>query len=102
MLPVCCQEEGSRKVIAAAVARLLGTSQIDPHAASLSGQRQLSAALRARDAVTGAREAMEAGFGLDAVSVCVDDALDALCELTGENASEAVIEQVFERFCVGK
>ena len=42
------------------------------------------------------------GFGLDAVSVCVDDALDALCDLTGENASEAVIEQVFERFCVGK
>ena len=82
------------------MARLLGTSQIDPHAASLSGQRQLSAALRARDAVTGAREAVEAGFGLDAVSVCVDDALDALCELTGENASEAVIEQVFERFCV--
>ena len=102
VLPVCCQEEGSRKVIAAAVARLLGTSQIDPHAASLSGQRQLSAALRARDAVAGAREAVEAGFGLDAVSVCVDDALDALCELTGENASEAVIEQVFERFCVGK
>ena len=102
VLPVCCQEEGSRKVIAAAVARLLGTSQIDPHAASLSGQRQLSAALRARDAAAGAREAVEAGFGLDAVSVCVDDALDALCELTGENASEAVIEQVFERFCVGK
>ncbi len=102
VLPVCCQEEESRKVISAAVARLLGTSQIDPHAASLSGQRQLSAALRARDAAAGAREAVEAGFGLDAVSVCVDDALDALCELTGENASEAVIEQVFERFCVGK
>ena len=32
----------------------------------------------------------------------VDDALAALCDLTGENASEAVIEQVFERFCVGK
>ncbi len=41
VLPVCCQEEESRKVIAAAVARLLGTSQIDPHAAGLSGQRQL-------------------------------------------------------------
>ena len=100
VLPVCCQEEGSRKVIAAAVARLLGTSQIDPHAASLSGQRQLAAALRARDAVAGALDAAAGGFGLDAVSVCVDDALDALCELTGENASEAVIEQVFERFCV--
>ena len=43
VIPVCCQEEGSRKVIAAAVARLLGTNQIDPHAASLSGQRQLAA-----------------------------------------------------------
>ena len=102
VLPVCCQEEESRKVISAAVARLLGTSQIDPHAASLSGQRQLSAALRARDAVAGALDAAAGGFGLDAVSVCVDDALAALCDLTGENASEAVIEQVFERFCVGK
>ena len=101
VLPVCCQEEGARKVIAAAVARLLGTNQIDPHAASLSGQRQFSAATRARDAVAGALDAAK-GLGLDAVSVCVDDALDALCELTGENASEAVINEVFERFCVGK
>ena len=70
-------------------------------AASLSGQRQLSAATRARDAVSGALDAAQ-GLGLDAVSVCVDDALDALCELTGENASEAVINEVFEKFCVGK
>ena len=102
VVPVCCKEEGARQVIAAAVARLLGTARIDPHAASLSGQRQLSAALRARDGVEGALEAVRGGFGLDAVSVCVDDALDALYDLTGENASEAVIDQVFERFCVGK
>ena len=102
VLPVCCQEEGARKLIASAVARLLGTNQIDPHAASLSGQRQLAAATRAREAVAGALEAAAGGFGLDAVSVCVDDALDALCDLTGENASESVINEVFERFCVGK
>ena len=54
------------------------------------------------DAVAGALDAAAGGFGLDAVSVCVDDALDALCDLTGENASEAVIEQVFERFCVAR
>ena len=70
--------------------------------ASLSGQRQLAAATRARDAVAGALDAVSGGFGLDAVSVCVDDALDALCDLTGENASENVINEVFERFCVGK
>ena len=102
VIPVCCKEEGARKVIAAAVARLLGTGRIDPHAASLSGQRQLSAALRARDGVAGALEALDTGFGLDAVSVCVDDALAALYDLTGENASDAVIDEVFEKFCVGK
>ena len=59
-------------------------------------------ASRARDAVAGALDAVSGGFGLDAVSVCVDDALDALCDLTGENASENVINEVFERFCVGK
>lgn len=36
------------------------------------------------------------------VSVCVDDALAALYDLTGENASDAVIDEVFEKFCVGK
>jgi tRNA modification GTPase len=102
VLPVCCKEERARNVIAAAVARILGTNRIDPHAASLSGKRQLAAATRAREAVQGALEAVESGFGLDAVSVCVDDALEALYSLTGENASEAVINEVFERFCVGK
>jgi tRNA modification GTPase len=102
VLPVCCKEERARNLIAAAVARILGTNQIDPHAACLSGERQLAAATRARDAVQGALDAIQAGFGLDAVSVCVDEALEALYELTGENASEAVINEVFERFCVGK
>ncbi|MGN0707560.1 MAG: tRNA uridine-5-carboxymethylaminomethyl(34) synthesis GTPase MnmE [Faecalibacterium sp.] len=102
VIPVCCKEDSTRKLVSAAVARVLGTGRIDPHAASLSGQRQLSAATRARDAVDGALDAAQSGFGLDAVSVCVDDALAALCELTGENASEAVIDEVFKRFCVGK
>lgn len=102
VLPVCCKEERTRRLLTAAVARVLGTHTLDPHAACLSGQRQLAAAVRARDAVQSALQAAAGGFGLDAVSVCVDDALDALYSLTGENAGEAVINEVFERFCVGK
>ena len=49
-----------------------------------------------------ARQALEAGETLDAVNVCIDSAIDSLLELTGERASEAVIDKVFERFCVGK
>jgi len=49
-----------------------------------------------------ARQALEVGETLDAVNVCIYSAIDSLLELTGERASEAVINQVFERFCVGK
>ncbi len=102
VLPVSCKNPGARGEIAAAVAELLHTNTIDTAAASLSGRRQLAAATRARDAIQAAIAATQGGFGLDAVSVCVDDALDALYALTGENASEAVVAEIFERFCVGK
>ena len=102
VLSVSCKEAAARQSITTAVEELLHAHSIDPHAAALANQRQLAAAMRARDAVSGALDAVATGFGLDAVSVCVDDALDALYSLTGENATDAVIEQVFETFCVGK
>ncbi len=102
VIPVCCREEHTRRVISAAVARLLGTGRVDPHMANLSGRRQLAAATRARDALNAALDAAAGGYGLDAVSVCVDDALDALYALSGKNASDEVIDEVFENFCVGK
>lgn len=102
VLSVSCKEPAARQSITTAVEELLHARSIDPHAAALANQRQLSAAIRARDALSGALDAVATGFGLDAVSVCVDDALDALYSLSGENATDAVIEQVFETFCVGK
>lgn len=85
-----------------AVQEVLGVANFDPTAPCLVSQRQLAAAVAARSALTEAQNAQALGFGLDAVSVCVDDALAALCELTGENPSETVIEEVFSKFCVGK
>ncbi len=102
VLPVSCKSASARAEIADAVETLLQTKKIDPTVASLSGERQLAAARHAYEAIGGAHAAVREGFGLDAVSVCVDDALDALYALTGENASEAVVDEIFERFCVGK
>ena len=85
-----------------AVRRVLGVANLDPSAPCLVSQRQYAAACEARSALAEAKNALDGGFGLDAVSVCVDDALSALCRLTGEDASEAVVEEVFSTFCVGK
>ena len=102
VLPVCCQEEGSRRVIAAAVAACWAPTTSTPTLPAFRASASLPPPPARGDAVAGALDAVSGGFGLDAVSVCVDDALDALCDLTGENASENVINEVFERFCVGK
>lgn len=52
--------------------------------------------------VAEAREALQAGETLDAVTVLCEAAAGALLELTGERVTDAVVEDVFRRFCVGK
>lgn len=85
-----------------AVQQVLHLQSIDPASGVLFTQRQQAAAQRALTAVNEALEALENGMTLDAVTVCVEDAISVLLELTGENVSETVIDQVFETFCVGK
>lgn len=84
------------------VADALGTGGFDPAAGVLSTERQRREAEKARDALREAKSALLSGMTLDAVTVCVEDALNALFSLTGERAAEAVIDQVFSQFCVGK
>ena len=102
IVPMCARDAVGLQALPDAVADLLGTAQLDPEAAQLCSARQLAAATRARDALAEAIAARQNGFGLDAAAVCLTDALQALFDLTGENASDATIEEVFETFCVGK
>ncbi len=90
------------EALAKAVEEALGTAQVDPAAGMLATERQKQCAIRAKDAIFEAREALKAGMTLDAVSVALDDAAAALLELTGERVTDAVLDQVFARFCVGK
>lgn len=47
-------------------------------------------------------EAINSGELLDAVNVLIDEAEQHLLELTGERITNAVVDNVFSRFCVGK
>lgn len=104
-VPYVCLSAGdaaSRPLAEQAVLQALQLQHFDPDAALLANRRQLECAGRARDAVRAALEARAMGLDLDAVGVCVQDALTALYELTGQNVSDAVVDEVFSRFCVGK
>ena len=82
--------------------QLLCTKELDTSQGILSTERQRKNTEEALKAVRQARQALENGLTLDAVNVCIDDAIGFLLELKGEKATDAVIDEVFSSFCVGK
>jgi isopentenyldiphosphate isomerase len=68
----------------------------------LTAQRHIELAHSAADSLERAVDAIESGMPLDTASIDIREALASLSEITGENATEAVIDRVFESFCVGK
>lgn len=84
------------------VVELIGTKNFDTTSAMLVNERQRICCQKASDALKDALEALNIGLTPDAIGVCIDDAIAALLELTGQKASEAVVDEVFKQFCVGK
>ena len=68
----------------------------------LTDQRQEDAVRRCLEALRRGREALEAGLTPDAALTDVEEALDAIGELTGRTAKEEIVSRIFSRFCVGK
>lgn len=85
-----------------AIARVLRLGDFDPAAAIVANERQRACMAAAGEAVEEAVFALEGGVTLDAVNISIDGALDALLSLTGEKVGDAVVHEVFSRFCVGK
>lgn len=85
-----------------AAAELLCTDELDTSQAMLSTERQRKNALDALSAVEEAIGGLKTGMTLDAVNVSVDSAISSLMELTGQKATDAVVDEVFSQFCVGK
>lgn len=57
---------------------------------------------RTREALQQALADARAGVTPDLLAIDLEEALEVLGELTGENLSEEVIERIFSDFCVGK
>ena len=85
----------------AAVAALFPNTGAAPGAV-LTNARQTEAVGRALEAVSSAKQALEAGLTPDAILTDAEDALHALGELLGKTVSEDLVSTIFSRFCVGK
>ncbi len=85
-----------------AVEELLGTAEFDTSAVAIVNERQRDCCKKALDALKDAENALMLGMTMDAVTVCLDSAVENLMVLTGEKATELVVNEIFAQFCVGK
>ena len=91
-----------KKELTKAVEELLGTADFDTSATAIVNERQKDCCKKALDALKDADNALMLGLTMDAVTVCLDSAIENLMILTGEKATELVVNEIFAQFCVGK
>jgi tRNA modification GTPase len=91
--------EAVRQAIAAAG---WGGEAVDLARPHLASARQADAVARAREALAHARATLAAAEPIDLVAPELLATVAALGEITGAAATEAVLDGVFARFCIGK
>lgn len=84
------------------IGSILGTAELDTSSGVLANERQYSCCTSAAESLREALDGLMMGVTLDAVNVSIDYAVEKLLELTGEKARDAVVNEVFSKFCVGK
>lgn len=91
---------GDYQQLSLAVGKAVHAERLDGADAVLQNERQLSCAKSALHSLDEAKKALS--LGIDASAVLVQDALSSVCELSGEDVSEKVVDKIFSSFCVGK
>lgn len=84
------------------IENMIGISEIEPSDVVISSERQLNSLKKVKEIIEKSIEETNFGMTLDAITVLLQDAMEILMNFTGENASEEIVNRVFEKFCVGK
>lgn len=84
------------------VEEIFHSNSFDPNSGVISNERQRNCVDRAKKNISLALNATIAGESYDAITVLIDEATNSLLELTGEKVTDAVVDNIFKNFCVGK
>ena len=93
--------EGADK-LSDAIGEALDKYKLGSDALTLVNERQYDCAVRAKKEIDAALFAAKEGQHPDMLGILLEEALRALSELSGESATEAVVNEIFSKFCVGK
>lgn len=68
----------------------------------ITNNRHKQQILYALEDVAKGKESLETHMPVDITAICLKDILERLAEITGENVSEDIINEIFKKFCLGK
>ena len=68
----------------------------------VSDERQANLLRTADNHLAAALQTIEAGMGLDFISIDLRSAWEKLGEITGDTVGEDIIDEIFSKFCIGK
>lgn len=84
------------------IEEIFNLNEADFDTATAANERQKKCIDKALKGIENAISSLEIGEMLDAVNVLIDEAEQSLLQLTGKKVTNAVVDEVFSRFCVGK
>lgn len=102
IVSISAKTDENTKELERMIAEELKLNEVDTSAGMVANERQRECTLRAEKQLKESLDALNMGMTLDAVTVSIEGAIDALLELTGDRITTELVNQVFSHFCVGK
>ena len=102
MLAVSAMDMTNLNAVEEAIERLAMGDAVAHGLGWAVNERQTQALVKAHESLMKTNESIAAGLPLDFWTIDMRDALYALGEVTGDEVTEAVLDVVFSKFCIGK
>ena len=96
------EEKGLEKLYEA-IEKMFNLNQIEnDNTEIITNARQKQQIVFAVEAIKKARNSLEEKMPVDITAICLKEILEHILEITGENESEEIINEIFKKFCLGK
>jgi len=101
ILSISTKDERGFDALTKAIVRIAGITET-PEESYVTDERDIAILRRADEHLRAALTTIADGLSVDFISIDLRSAWETLGEITGETATEDLIDEIFSRFCIGK
>lgn len=85
------------------ITKLFGNNEVDiSDGIIITNIRHKNLIHKSISSIDKAEVSIEQNMPIDVIAICIKETLENLGEITGDNVSEDIIDNIFEKFCLGK